>query len=93
MEDLDYAWRRGIGTDIPKANDRNWIHTDDNIKELLVTLGLAQGDLSTYPKPKKAEKKRDEEPKRPRGRPRVKPILVGPPRPQRPRGLPRNTSL
>lgn len=70
MEDLEYAWRPGTGTDIPKVDDQNWAHTDEELKELLVALGLAKGKPVTYTKPKKVEKKKDDGPKRPRGRPR-----------------------
>lgn len=70
MEDLEYAWRRGTDTDIPKVDDQNWVHTDKELKELLVALGLAKGEPVTYTKPKKVEKKKEDGPKRPRGRPR-----------------------
>jgi len=95
MDELSSAWRKKDLTNKPKANDLRWVHTNKKVMELLVALDLAQEEPNTTVKQKtnKAEKIKDTGPKRPRGRPRIKPILVGPPRPPRPRGRPRKNSL
>ena len=76
MHELDLIWRKSKATEPAKQGDPYWVHPFTSGIEMLIKLGLISPaeDESTNHEPKK------------RGRPRTKPIFVGP---KRPRGRPR----
>ncbi len=93
MDDLSSAWRKISDEEAVKADDDLWIHTNKKVLDLLVELGLAEPskeELISAPKKRGRPPKKDTDKinhiKRPCGRPRIKPMLVGP---KRPRGRPR----
>lgn len=109
LEDLKDVWRLTDAEEQADVEDGSWVHTSNEDKDLLVKLGLAKGPNVPEPKKKERPKKTpslEEKPKRPRGRPRVRPLpepgvkrKPGRPKkvkpefvgPKRPRGRPRKT--
>lgn len=109
LEDLKDVWRLSDSEEQADVEDGSWVHTSNEDKDLLLKLGLAKGPNVPEPKKKGRPKKEPspvEKPKRPRGRPRVRPIpepgakrKPGRPKkdkpefvgPKRPRGRPRKS--
>ncbi len=107
LEDLREIWRLTESEEKADVQDNGWVHTTIEAKDILVKLGLATAPEAPKPKKKGRPKKNTtlvEQPKRPRGRPRVRPLpepgmqrKPGRPRkdkpvfvgPKRPRGRPR----
>jgi len=76
MDDLSSAWRRVDAPKNPASNDGYWIHTLKTVFEELEMLGLSTPAPKPTPKKRGRPRKNTEvsKPKRPRGRPRKKPL-------------------
>lgn len=85
MEDLGTAWRKAESpAGIPTSGDEYWVTNYPGVFGLLETLGLSKEQPDSKTKP--VVTAQDLVVPRKRGRPRVRPIIYGPPRP---RGRPR----
>lgn len=107
LEELKEVWRFTEAEEKADVQDNGWVHTTIEAKDTLVKLGLVTAPEAPQPKKKGRPKKNtppSEQPKRPWGRPRVRPlpeprmeIKPGRPKmdkpefvgPKRPRGRPR----
>ena len=96
IDDLNCAWRKtDAPTDKPLITDDGWVRTFPKLQEILVAMGVAEPDPSQVKKAKAPKTKRPSKeefvgPKRPRGRPRIRPIED---KPKRPRGRPRKNPV
>lgn len=84
MEDLATAWRKVAGPLTPASDDSYWVTDYPGVFDLLERLGLSKPKANAKTKPQ-VTAQGVEVPRKP-GRPRIRPIIYGPPRP---RGRPR----
>lgn len=85
MEDLGTAWRKAESpAGIPTSGDEYWVTNYPGVFGLFEALGLSKEQPNSKTKP--VVTAQDLVVPRKRGRPRVRPIIYGPPRP---RGRPR----
>lgn len=77
MHELALIWRKTKAPQVAKSDDEYWVHPFNTGMNMLIKLGLVV----------EAEEEKIERPKT-KGRPRIKPVFVGP---KRPRGRPRKT--